>query len=864
MAERMDGSIRVLTETNQAASNALKAEKLSVFLGSRCLLADTDLKIAENHRLVQVESDCGTVKSFKAGTSYGLVGVNGCGKSTLLRLIADRQLLAPPSWDIFLVGQHLPQARHCTALEEVLHAHAGRAQLLQLQEDLESELGMQSDDAAFITLESRLRAVHTELCSFEGSEKEVTNILVALGFRVSNRHDQDSTPSVQTYVDELSGGWRMKLELAKALWLRPKLLLLDEPSNHLDFQAQQWLQEKLEEYPHTAVIVSHDVNLLHGTCQEILWIKDQKIESLPRDIVSQEDLLKMQRSRALKFQFSVPEGEDPLAHGISLHGIEFRYPSASSSSLCFRVKDNVRFSGRTRAVLLGKNGSGKSTFLDLCVGNLEPSRGSIDRTPDLKIGHYSQLTDELDRCTQITAAGFLLQQCREALSARVASNRGSRLRASLARSTEKQKLQSGPSQDDFCTTRSEGARSSAKTSVADKKLLEVARAVLSQYGFEGDVAVTVPVDRLSGGQKACLKFALLSLRPVHILLLDEPTNHLDAEACQALAKGLAEFQGGVVAVTHDELMIYRLIHCNWTASELLLCQDGCLRHEKNFSAQCLRTLTDDVRRAEEKEKAASKSEGKKKASQGSAPTAAAPAACPTSSGAAPPWLAGRARRAKAKQSACEDEDVADKTLRPSSQLNTEHLKIEPTVSASVDKPGSTDMQVPSQTVHPGSRGETSNDCAVLVDTWEQLEIEGVQAQVCDTGQTSESGEKCLDEAESMSQGHSGTGQTPESSEKSLDGAESKARGHSRFRKDLVNLNKAVTKWMQQEDRGELSYAEILLRVKNSTVANHLRACHGSDFEEDRFLQEVLHQSEQAAVRGGSVRRSVRLRKAQGA
>lgn len=136
--------------------------------------------------------------------------------------------------------------------------------------------------------------------------------------------------------------------------------------------------------------------------------------------------------------------------------------------------------------------------------------------------------------------------------------------------------------------------------------------------------------------------------------------------------------------------------------------------------------------------------------------------------------------------------------------------------------------------------ETADDCAVLAGSWEQLDSVGVQAEPFNTGQTLESADKYLD------------------------GPRSKARGHSRLRKDLVNLNKAVTKWLQQEDRGELSFDEILLKIKSSTVAHHLRACHGSDFQEDRFLQDVLHKSEQAAVRGGNVRRSVRLSRAQGA
>merc|ERR1711988_1636114 len=114
----------------------------------------------------------------------------------------------------------------------------------------------------------------------------------------------------------------------------------------------------------------------------------------------------------------------------------------------------------------------------------------------------------------------------------------------------------------------------AKAAAQQKRMLEIARGWLSHFGFEGDVATTAPVDRLSGGQKALLKLAVLSLRPAHILLLDEPTNHLDAEACEALANALSEFQGGIVAVTHDELLIYRMIHCNWSSSELLMCRGG--------------------------------------------------------------------------------------------------------------------------------------------------------------------------------------------------------------------------------------------------------------------------------------------------
>merc|ERR1719389_444962 len=141
------------------------------------------------------------------------------------------------------------------------------------------------------------------------------------------------------------------------------------------------------------------------------------------------------------------------------------------------------------------------------------------------------------------------------------------------------------------------AKSSTATAV-EKRLVEAARGVLSQFGFDGDLAINVPLHRLSGGQKACLKFAVLSLQPAHLLLLDEPTNHLDAEACESLARALADFKGGLVVVTHDETLIYRLIQCNWADGELLICEGGGLRREQNIGAHRLNTLKEQVRKAE--------------------------------------------------------------------------------------------------------------------------------------------------------------------------------------------------------------------------------------------------------------------------
>jgi ABC-type multidrug transport system ATPase subunit len=196
--------------------------------------------------------------------------------------------------------------------------------------------------------------------------------------------------------------------------------------------------------------------------------------------------------------------------------------------------------------------------------------------------------------------------------------------------------------------------------VQEKRMLEVARGVLSNFGFEGDLATAVPLRHLSGGQKACLKFAKLSLEPVHILLLDEPTNHLDSEAREALIRAIADFEGGVVAVTHDEHLVYRLIHCNWTTSELLLCRNGSIEKTSCLGASCLSALKQELRRAEEEEVTSLPEAAKKRVGRVSThadhvsadpvttsavPTVIRVTSTKTSS-APPPWLLSRRRRVR--------------------------------------------------------------------------------------------------------------------------------------------------------------------------------------------------------------------------
>lgn len=852
---------RVETTTVHATHNAVKAEDLSVFIGAKCLLANAELKIAEQCHNASAIAAAPGAKAKQSGACYGLVGVNGCGKSTLLQLIADRHLPVPPSWDVFLVSQHLttPQ-KHCP-VEEVLRADSKRLLLLQELESLEEQLRNVSG-SVFEDTNARLLELHSELHKWDGAEKDITDILLALGFRRPGHclGGECSEPMITTPMDVLSGGWRMKVQLAKALWLQPKLLLLDEPTNHLDFQAMRWLEDRLEQYPHTIVVVSHDVSFLHGVCREILWMKDLRVEALPRDMVSQEDLLRMQRRRALNFTFKTPENDNAEDHGLSLHAVEFQYERGNASSSGpsrLQVKKEVRFSGRSRSVLLGRNGTGKSTFLNLCAGKLCPTKGSVDRTPDIKIGHYSQLTDELDNNSTESAASYLVHECREELALHAGSTRSVRLRSAL--SSRARKNDQPPSRSDAQPAMT------AKAATQQKRLLEIARGVLSNFGFDGDAAINVPVDRLSGGQKALLKFAVLSLRPVHILLLDEPTNHLDAEACEALARGLSEFQGGIVAVTHDELLIYRLINCNWSASELLVCRGGSIWRERNFGAHCLNALKQEVHRAEEKEA----SGGNQQHYQTSVTESHSGELAQDAGDAKkelPPWMQ---RRKRNKEKLDQPVDVAAGTLVTANAIGVNSTE---TPEATMHHRALLRDEAVAQRSHirtfeklaaNASTPEKVQQCCVgVLNTWEDAVDSDATTNAPEEEEPFAGTEKieapeqldsprtvCIasdpspyHELKEMNRSASQLDQVSSLCErpgKALIEAERKPGRHSRLRKDIVNLNKAVKKWLKQEADREIEHHEVVERISKSLVARQLQSLHGDKFDQGRFIKDVL-------------------------
>ncbi|UJR37600.1 hypothetical protein I4U23_030297 [Adineta vaga] len=479
------------------------------------------------------------------GRRYGLVGPNGMGKTTLLKHIANRQLAIPPNIDVLLCEQEV-QADETCALDILLMADKKRLTLLEEQKRLESQLETSHDD----TLQDKLRHVYDELKAInaDAAEPKARRILAGLGFTP----EMISRPS-----KAFSGGWRMRISLARALYIEPTLLMLDEPTNHLDLNAVIWLDNYLQSWKKTLLVVSHDQSFLDNICTDIVHLDAKKLYyykgnySLFKKMLLQtraqqlKDYEKQERAlKALKDhghsskQASAKVGkreeqkkkekdrgrkhdtaDDELTTGKELlqkpkeYQVRFRFPSPpplnppvlGAYDMTFGYENreplfrklNFGIDMTSRIAIVGPNGVGKSTFLKLLMGVIEPSRGEIRRNHRLRIGRFDQHAGE---------------------------------------------------QFDLDLTAVEHLRRSFDMPEQDT------RKSLGSVGLPGR-AHLIKMKDLSGGQKARVALSDLIARAPDVLILDEPTNNLDIESIDALAEAINEFKGGVVIVSHDERLI---------------------------------------------------------------------------------------------------------------------------------------------------------------------------------------------------------------------------------------------------------------------------------------------------------------------
>ena len=479
----------------------------------------------------------------------GLVGKNGAGKSTLLKILcglqqpASGQVVAPVDCSIGYLPQQMTVANSRSVLEETLqafvHLQALERKIEAVTQELSTRTDYESDDYRRLIVQLNEANDRYHLLDSGNREGEAERTLLGLGFRRSDFTRRTA---------EFSGGWRMRIELAKILLQSPQLLLLDEPTNHLDIESIQWLEEYLKEYNGAVILISHDRAFLDAVTNRTIELllgkaydyrvhyskyvelrrerREQQLaayENQQRLIEKTEDFIERFRYKATKsnqVQSRIKQLEKIERIEIDdedLKTLHIKFPPAPrSGQVVVKTRDagkrygnqvifadaNISIERGEKVAFVGRNGEGKTTMLRMIVGNLSGETGEVKLGYNVKVGYYAQNQDE------------------------IMDNRLS-----------------------VFDTLDQVAVGEVRTKLRD---------VLGAFLFRGN-EVDKKVQVLSGGERSRLAMAKLLLQPCNFLALDEPTNHMDMRSKDVLKKALVKYDGSLLVVSHDREFLDGLV-----------------------------------------------------------------------------------------------------------------------------------------------------------------------------------------------------------------------------------------------------------------------------------------------------------------